>query len=50
MKLADLDAVDDIPPHGTDTVTALTALRSDDGRFGGFELPSSSGSLYKWES
>jgi hypothetical protein len=26
-----------------------TALHSNDGRFGAFELPSSSGFLYKWE-
>jgi 1,4-alpha-glucan branching enzyme len=50
VKLADLDTVDDIPPHGTNAATAPTALRSDDGRYSGFELPSCSGFLYKWES
>jgi hypothetical protein len=46
VELADLDSVDDIPPHGTNTATAPTALRSDDGRYSGFELPSSSGFIH----
>jgi hypothetical protein len=49
VKLADRDRVDDIPPHGTNSVADPTALHSNDGRFGAFELPSSSGFLYKWE-
>jgi 1,4-alpha-glucan branching enzyme len=49
VKLADLDTVDDIPPHGANAPANPTALHSDDGRFNGFELPSSSGFLYKWE-
>jgi len=50
VKLADLDTVDDIPPQGTNSPPDPTALHSIDGRYGGFELPSSSGFLYKWES
>jgi 1,4-alpha-glucan branching enzyme len=50
VKLADLDRIDDVPPSGTNSTADPTALHSDDGRFGAFELPSSSGFLYKWES
>lgn len=50
VKLADLDIVNDIPPAGTNSATDPSALHSDDGRFAGFNLPSSSGFLYKWES
>jgi hypothetical protein len=49
VKLADLDSVNDIPPYGTNSATDPVALYSSDGRFGGFELPSSSGFLYKWQ-
>jgi hypothetical protein len=50
VKLADLDRVDDIPPGGTNSTTDPATLHSNDGRFGAFELPSSSAFLYKWES
>ena len=50
VKLADLDSVDDIPPGGTNSTADPGTLHSNDGRFGAFELPSSSAFLYKWES
>ena len=50
VKLADMDVANDVPPSGTNSAADPTALHSADGRFGGFELPSSSGFLYKWES
>jgi 1,4-alpha-glucan branching enzyme len=50
VKLADIDRVNDLPPDGTNSAADPTALRSGDGRFGGFTLPSSSGFVYKWES
>jgi 1,4-alpha-glucan branching enzyme len=50
VKLADLDRVDDIPPGGTNSTADPATLHSNDGRFGAFELPSSSAFLYKWES
>ena len=49
VKLTDMDGVNDIPPDGSNSAAEPTALHSADGRFGGFELPSSSGFLYKWE-
>lgn len=33
-----------------DSTADPAALRSDDGRFGAFDLPGSSGFLYKWAS
>jgi hypothetical protein len=50
VKLADLDRVEDVAPVGTNSTADPTALHTDDGRFGAFDLPSSSGFLYKWES
>ena len=50
VKLADVENAFDIQPDGTNSRDDPSALRSADGRFGGFELPSSSGFLYKWES
>jgi hypothetical protein len=50
VKLADIDRVNDIPPEGTNSAADATALRSDDGRFAHFVLPSSSGFVYKWEA
>jgi 1,4-alpha-glucan branching enzyme len=50
VKLADIDRVNDIPPAGSNSAGDPTALRTNDGRFGGFTLPSSSGFIYKWES
>jgi hypothetical protein len=49
VKLADVENANDIPPEGTNSPDAPTALHSADGRFSDFELPSSSGFLYKWE-
>lgn len=49
VKLADVETVNDIPPEGTNSAAAPTALRSGDGRFSGFVLPGSSGFIYKWE-
>lgn len=50
VKLADVDTANDIPPEGTSSAGDPTALRTADGRFAGFELPASSGFLYKWEA
>jgi 1,4-alpha-glucan branching enzyme len=50
LKLADIDFVNDIAPMGTNSPSDPTALRSNDGNFGGFVLPSSSGFIYKWET
>lgn len=49
VKLADIDTVNDVPPQGTNGVSLDTALRTRDGRFGGFVLPGSSAFVYKWE-
>jgi 1,4-alpha-glucan branching enzyme len=48
VKLADIDTVHDLPPAGTNSASDPTALRSQDGRFANFVLPSSSGFIYKW--
>ena len=50
VKLADIDFVNDIPPEGSNGASNPAALRSGDGRFGGFVMPSSSGFIYKWEA
>jgi 1,4-alpha-glucan branching enzyme len=50
LKLADMDRVNDIPPVGTNSIQDPTAIRTDDGTFSGFTLPSSSGFIYKWEA
>jgi 1,4-alpha-glucan branching enzyme len=50
VKLADLDRIEDIPPVGTNSAADPAALHSTDGRFSAFDLPGSSGFLYKWES
>jgi 1,4-alpha-glucan branching enzyme len=50
VKLADIDTVDDVAPEGSNDAGSATALRSADGRFSGFVMPSSSGFVYKWES
>lgn len=49
LKLADIDRVNDIPPEGSNAPRDPTAIRTTDGRVGGFVLPSSSGFIYKWE-
>jgi pullulanase/glycogen debranching enzyme len=50
VKLADVETANDIPPHGTNSADDPTALRSQDGRFLSYDLPSSSGAVYKWEA
>jgi 1,4-alpha-glucan branching enzyme len=50
VKLADIDFVNDIPPEGTNGAGHPAALRTNDGNFSGFVLPSSSGFVYKWEA
>jgi 1,4-alpha-glucan branching enzyme len=50
LKLADMDRVNDVPPVGTNSIQDPTAIRTDDGTFSGFTLPSSSGFIYKWEA
>jgi hypothetical protein len=49
VKLADIEQVNDIPPNGTNSAQTDTVVRTNDGNFGGFTLPSSSGFIYKWE-
>ena len=50
VKLADVDRVNDIAPEGSNSAQEPTALRTRDGWFAHFTLPSSSGFLYKWEN
>jgi hypothetical protein len=50
VKLADIDSVEDLPPAGTNSAGAATALVSTDGRYSPFVLPASSGFIYKWEA
>jgi 1,4-alpha-glucan branching enzyme len=50
VKLADIETVNDVAPVGTNSAGDGTAIRSDDGRFLSFGLPSSSGFIYKWEA
>jgi 1,4-alpha-glucan branching enzyme len=50
VKLADIDWISDIPPGGNNSAQDPTALRTNDGNFGNFRLPSSSGFIYKWEA
>ena len=50
VKLADIDRVNDIAPEGSNSAQEPTALRTRDGWFAHFTLPSSSGFLYKWEN
>jgi 1,4-alpha-glucan branching enzyme len=50
VKLADVERVNDVAPVGSNSPFDPTAVRSNDGRFGGFTLPSSSGFIYKWET
>lgn len=50
VKLADIDNVEDLPPFGSNSPEKATTMFSNDGKFGGFVLPGSSGFIYKWES
>ena len=50
VKLADIDFVNDIPPERSNGAGNPTALHTNDGRFGAFLMPSSSGFVYKWEA
>jgi hypothetical protein len=47
VTLADIDTVEDVPPAGTNSVDAATALRSRDGRFTPVVLSSSSWLIYR---
>lgn len=51
LRLASIDAVNDLPPDGTNTVEDALALHVDEsGTFKDFVLPDSSGFIYKWEA
>jgi 1,4-alpha-glucan branching enzyme len=50
VKLADIDQVNDIPPLGNNSANSPTTVDTMDGHFAGFDLPSSSGFIYKWEA
>jgi hypothetical protein len=50
VKLADIDQVNDIPPLGNNSANSPTTVDTADGHFAGFDLPSSSGFIYKWEA
>jgi hypothetical protein len=50
IKLADIDQVNDIPPLGSNSASDPTTVYTVDGNFSGFDLPSSSGFIYKWET
>src|SRR5690606_37331283 len=50
VKLADIDRMNDIPPHGSNSAGDPTAIHTRDGSFDGFVLPDSSGFIYKWEA
>ncbi len=50
VKLADNNIVNDISPNGTNSVQDATAISTQDGKFDGFSLPSSSGFIYKWQA
>jgi 1,4-alpha-glucan branching enzyme len=50
LKLADIETVNDIAPVSSNSVASPTAIRTEDGRFVSFDLPSSSGFIYKWEA
>jgi 1,4-alpha-glucan branching enzyme len=50
VKLADIEWTNDIAPAGTNSAADSTAVRTADGRFASFLLPSSSGFIYKWEA
>ncbi|MBX3083528.1 MAG: 1,4-alpha-glucan branching protein [Anaerolineae bacterium] len=49
VRLASIDAVNDIAPEGTNSADDPQALRLDDGIARGFVLPDSSGFIYKLE-
>lgn len=50
VKLADMDGINDIPPIGNNSTQDPASIRTNDGLFSGFTLPSSSGFIYKWEA
>jgi 1,4-alpha-glucan branching enzyme len=50
VRLATIDAVNDIAPEGSNSAQDETAIRTTDGRFDNFVLPDSSGFIYKWEA
>ncbi len=50
VRLASIEAVNDIVPDGTNHAHDETAIATEDGRVIGFIVPDSSGFIYKWES
>jgi 1,4-alpha-glucan branching enzyme len=50
VRLAYIDEITDLPLNPGLALGRSTTLRSQDGRFNGFVLPSSSGFIYKWQS
>ncbi len=50
VKLADIERVNDLPPEGVNSAEDAAAIRTPDGQFAGFTLPSSSAFIYKWEA
>lgn len=50
VRLASIDAVNDLPPDGTNTTDDALALRVEGTTFKDFVLPDSSGFIYKWEA
>ncbi|MFV1982653.1 MAG: alpha-amylase family glycosyl hydrolase [Thiohalomonadales bacterium] len=50
VKLADSENVNDIAPMGTNSEQDTNTISTLDGNFRGFNLPSSSGFIYKWQA
>lgn len=49
VRLASIDEVNDIPPHGTNSADDSLAICVENGVFPNFVLPDSSGFIYKWQ-
>ena len=50
VKLADIERVNDLPPDRVNSAADAAAIRTLDGQFAGFTLPSSSAFIYKWKA
>ena len=50
VRLASIDSVTDVAPHGTATIADALTLDLQDEVFEGFVLPDSSGFIYKWHA
>ncbi len=50
VRLASIDEVDDIPPHGNNSPENDFTIQVTDGVFRNFVMPDSSAFIYKWES